>query len=243
MHKHLAALGLALILAGCTPPMPPLNPIANPKLPGQVLNLNGWTLTTPLPDRKYGALEIKTPALSSYRANFFHTAADGNSVTAITPTDGAVQVGAEFPRTELRNNTLWSALQGRHHLTATVSIDAIPTAGKRTQVVGQVHALGPYILLIQLDRNLLYVKAGDRNIATLNSDYQLGAIFTYEFVVTAGVITVYYNGNQAVTWQTDCTECYFKAGSYLQIPPNNSTEFGQVSIFALNAESNSEEVP
>jgi hypothetical protein len=234
----------ALLAVGCAPPrFERVDPIASSTLPGQVLNLSGWAISTPLPSNESGAAEISQPALNTYRANFFRVAADGRSVVFITPTNGAVLDGAEFPRTELRQANpggapaVWSTLRGRHTLTTTVSIDAIPTLGKQTQVVGQVHSVGPYILLIQLDGNLLYVKAGDKNIATLNADYQLGTRFTYQFVVEKGLITVFYNGNQAATWATDCQECYFKAGSYLQIPPNKSRQYGQTTIYLLEASS------
>ena len=239
-----AIFTLAFLLAGCVSPAHPhVDPIAGAKVPGQILDLNGWTLTTPLFSNESGALEIRQPTLNSYRSNFLRATPDGGAVTFVTPVNGAVLDGAEFPRTELRqaksdgSAATWSATRGMNVLAVRVSVDAVPSTGKQTQVVGQVHSVGPYILLIQLDGSLLYVKAGDKNIATLESNYRLGTPFTYQFFVTGGVITVYYNGKRAVTWNTDCQRCYFKTGSYLQIPPNMSREYGQTTIYALQVDS------
>ena len=54
--------------------------------------------------------------------------------------------------------------------------------------------------------------------------------------VSDGQITVIYNGKQAATYKSDCKQCFFKAGSYLQTPPvNEDTSIGRVSIYSLEA--------
>jgi hypothetical protein len=113
-----------------------------------------------------------------------------------------------------------------------VSIDAIPASSKGGIVAGQIHSLGPYVLLIQLSGNKLYIKAGDQTVAVLDEDYRLGRKFTYSLVVSSGVITVDYNGKPAATWPTNCT-CYFKIGSYLQHRPYASREYGQVTVYGF----------
>ena len=236
--KRILAAVLVVSLTGCSAPARRDHTVSD-TLPSQVLHLQDWSLTTPIADEETGALEIYQPDLLRYRASFFR-AGNSGGVVFVTPANGAVQFGAEFPRTELREGATestpeWSALKGTHVLSVAASIDAVPGIGKGAEVIGQVHALGPYILLIQLDGSLLYVKAGDRNIATLDAHYQLGTPFRYMFWVAGGTIYVYYNGLLAATWQTDCSKCFFKAGSYLQIPPApaSSREFGQTTIYSL----------
>lgn len=237
--KKLAAIATAAILtASCsTPiPVPPGNPGA--KLPSQVLNLHGWTLTTSLPDKTTGALEIYPKPLQDYVTEFFYLNDAKNAVVFKTPSDGAVQLNAECPRNELREvkasgaTAAWSTRDGTHKLEAKLAIDAVPDS--EMIVVGQVHALGPYVLIIQYTRGVLYVKAGDKNIATLDDDYKLGTVFDYRIEATDGLISVFYNGELAATYPSECTQCFFKAGSYLQVPPiPGDKSYGQVSIYEL----------
>jgi hypothetical protein len=103
------------------------------------------------------------------------------------------------------------------------------------EVVGQVHAIGPYALLVQYTRGKLYVKAGDENIGTLIEDYKLGTIFAYEMIVEGGSIRVIFNGEERARYESDCGACYFKIGSYLQAPPEppGSPHLGRVSVYSL----------
>lgn len=238
--KKIAAIFTAVLAAACSSGIqpPPAKPDA--QLPSQILDLTNWTLTTPLPSAETGALEIPQPELGKYRNDLFRVSDSKNAVLFITPGSGAVQNGAEYPRNELREvlpngaSAQWAATQGTHTFTVTASIDTLSKS--KTMVVGQVHAIGPYILLIQMNNKKLFVKAGDQIIAVLNDNYELGTIFKYQFVVSGGEIKVFYNDGKepAATWKTDCARCYFKAGSYLQsLPDPSDPTAGQVSIYSM----------
>lgn len=239
--KKLVALASVVTVTACTPPpagLPTPPPHPNAELPSQILDLRNWTLTTSLPSPETGALEIKQPKLNEYTHEYFKVSESKSAVIFTTPSSGAVQKGAECPRTELREvqpnggSAEWSTRQGTHTLTVTASIDKLPSS--EMEVVGQVHAIGPYILLIQLNKKKLYVKAGDRNIATLDNKYRLGTLFEFKFVAAEGRIKVFYNGRLEATYESDCSRCYFKTGSYLQAPPRpGDPSIGQVSIYSI----------
>ena len=165
---------------------------------------------------------------------------DKNGVVFRTPADGHVQPGATAPRTELREidpesgrGEDWMTTEGRHIMAVTASVDAIPSTSKM-EVVGQVHDVGPYVLLIQLTGEKLYIKAGDLRV-TLIEPYELGTVFAYKFIVENGEIQVWFNDELKATYPAECVGCYFKIGSYLQAPPEpGNPEFGQTTVYSLN---------
>jgi len=247
MKKIAAIITATILTAACTgAPPPPGNPGAT--LPSQILDLHGWTLTTPIPNPTTGALEIYPTQLQDYTTDTFYVNEAKNGVVFKTPADGAVQKGAECPRNELRQvkpggaANFWSTTEGTHTFEVTISADR--HANSKMLVIGQVHDIGPYILLLQLNGEKLYVKAdipdGDDNIATLDDHYQLGTIISYKIEASNGEIRVYYNPgtepatNLAATYKTNCAKCFFKAGSYLQVPTvPGDTSYGQTTIYNM----------
>jgi len=241
--KRLLSIAAAIALTSCSstpPPPPPSNAAAT--VPAQILDLRGWTLTTPIPNPATGALEILPTQLQTYNTDLFHINDAHNGVVFKTPAGGAVQKGAECPRNELRQvkfgggADVWSTTDGTHTFEVTISADVL--SNSKMLVLGQVHDVGPYILLIQLNGEKLYIKAdipdGDDNIATLDEHYRLGTVFKYRIEASNGELRVYYNNNLATTLKTDCTHCFFKAGSYLQVPPvPGDTSYGQTTIYQM----------
>ena len=217
---------------------PPGNPAAT--LPSQVLNLHDWTLTTPIPDPITGALEIYPAQLQEYASPYLFVNDAKNGVVFRTPADGAVQTGATAPRNELRQvkpdggGAYWGT-DTENILDVTISADAHATS--KMLVLGQVHEIGPYVLIIQLNDKKLYVKAdmpGDDNIATLEENYELGTIFNYRIETSNNEIRVFYNGVLSARLPSECRQCYYKAGSYLQVPPvPGDLSYGQATIYRL----------
>jgi len=239
--KLIRLVAAGALTAACTgAPTPPGNSGAT--LPSQILDLHGWTLTTPIPNPTTGALEIYPTQLQDYSTDLFHVNDAKNGVVFKTPADGAVQKGAECPRNELRQvkpggaADVWSTTDGTHAFEVTISADR--HANSKMLVVGQVHDVGPYVLIIQLNGEKLYVKAEaperDDNIGTLDEHYKLGTIFTYRIEASNGELRVYYNNNLSATYKTNCAHCFFKAGSYLQVPPvPGDTSYGQATIYEM----------
>jgi hypothetical protein len=237
--KIAASLAAVMLVAGCSKPIDLPQPNTNAKLPGEYINLEGWTLTTPLIGKNGNVMEVEQPALSKYSSDLFKLNDNKNGVVFRTPASGAVQAGATAPRTEMRqadpdgSGKTWSALKGRHIMAATVSVDEVPSTSQM-EIVGQIHDTGPYIMAIQYSKGHLFVKTDD-TLVTLADPYKLGTPFAYKFIVEDGKIEVYYNDKLKQTYRNDCPRCYFKIGSYLQAPPEpGSKEFGQTTVYSLN---------
>ena len=54
-----------------------------------------------------------------------------------------------------------------------------------------------------------------------------------------GVVTVHYNGNEVLRWETNSSGCYFKAGCYTQSNVDKGDapdSYGEVAIRSLTLE-------
>ena len=103
-------------------------------------------------------------------------------------------------------------------------------------VCGQIHSVTAYLILVELDGQLLYVKYKNGIAGVLDENYQLGTYFKLSIQASAGYVDVFYNGAHLVRQAMVEDTCYFKAGCYLQ--SNTSlgdlpTAYGQVEITSL----------
>lgn len=206
-------------------------------LPSRIIDLQGWALAVPVaPTAEIVAptAEIKEPALDGYRSQYFNTNFLNNGVQFTASTDGAVQPGSSFPRSELRHTQKWNNSVGTNRMQITGSVDILPEKFP-SLVVAQVHDAARYIVIVQIIGPRIFVKVNDRDVGELEGDYQRGQIYNLSLTASNGEISVSYNGQPPVVVRTPCDGCYFKAGAYLQSHTETPNDIGQVTIYQLKA--------
>jgi hypothetical protein len=221
-------------------------------VPAGVLNLAKWKVTLPVDmDGSGNADEVKQPALATFEDSFsfFDVNGTNSGVVFRANTGGATTSGSEYPRSELREmegesgttEAGWSSDNGKtHSMTITQSITHLPDV-KPQVVAGQIHNGSRDIIVVRIERKLngslrLFVKAGNTDEGTLDTDYQLGAPFKVEFKATAAGIAISYWKTPAastptatVTRDETGSGWFFKAGCYTQ--SNTSTEGGNPDAY------------
>lgn len=251
MPRPLVALFAAtLALSACGTEPTPQSAVP----PAEVLDLADWKLTLPIAGPREGwPLEVVQPQLNTYRSELFEASPDRSSVMFRAPVFGMAQPGSAFARTELREMTAdgtkraaWSNQSGRHSIEIRQRITALPEI-RPSIVAGQIHDGEEYVVLVRLDGNRLYVKADNRDIGALDTDYMLGDVFTVRLEAANGRIQIFYDDELKVDYAKSCQSCYFKAGAYLQANPDSAkkrdpgrsadrSDYGEVVISALTVE-------
>jgi hypothetical protein len=111
------------------------------------VSLDGWKLSIPVQNQDGDASTVQ-PA--QVRAPWMTRTADGG-LTFWAPTRGSTTKNSEHPRTELDSLTGFSAGEGRHTLTASLTLEQEPADG-RGIILGQIHGSDaissvPYVML------------------------------------------------------------------------------------------------
>ena len=218
-------------------------------LPSDVLNLSNWKLTLPVAttsDDEAG--EIRQPALATYEnKDFFDVNRDGSGVVFRAPVGGATTSGSEYPRSELREMTGhgsreagWSNASGRHVMTVTQAITALPRV-KSHVVAGQIHDAEDDVVMVRLEKKRLFVEADGDEIGVLDKKYVLGTRFTVRIGASSSGIEVRYNESRVVRYKKIGSRYYFKAGCYTQSNTDRGDapdSFGEVVIYDLDVSHN-----
>jgi len=213
--------------------------------PASILDLSAWKLTLPIDTgRNDGPDEIKQPDLQTFRhPDYFHLNDSGDGVVFHAPISGKTTSGSNYPRSELREMTDpdgregdgWSTTSGTHTMTIRQAITALPLK-KPHLIAGQIHDEGEDVIVIRLeDKRLFVVADGDELAPDLDSNYTLGDVFTVKIEATAGKVRVYYNDKLKVEHEVSTSDCYFKAGCYVQSNKKQDGEkgYGEVVIYDL----------
>ena len=217
--------------------------------PADVLNLTNWKETLPVDDPDQSGtqpLEIKQPALDTYRSDPWFTPTSGcDAVRFRSPVNGVTTSGSSYPRSELREmtsngsaNASWSSTSGTHTLVVDEAITHLP-ATKPHVVAGQIHDADDDVTVFRLEGTSLYVTNGDTtHYKLITSNYVLGTRFQAKFVVSNGQVKAYYNGVLQTTISTSFSGAYFKAGAYTQANCSNSSpcsadNYGEVLIYEV----------
>ncbi|CDG82612.1 alginate lyase family protein [Janthinobacterium agaricidamnosum NBRC 102515 = DSM 9628] len=194
------------------------------KAPGANFNLAPFTLQ--LPTGSSG--KIDTVSASSLAAGYtnqyyFYTDKSDGAMVMMDPAQGWTTSGSRHPRTELRENAIWST-KGRNKLNATVAVTKVP---KNTAIAQIFQGTGPSKPLCELQvtsGGLVQFFLEDTNQGGSAKTYPiitipLGTRFNYELSLTGSTITVTVN-NTVRTFTMDSsfigTSFYFKAGNYDQ---------------------------
>ena len=201
--------------------------------PSQVLDLATWKLNLPADNQ-----QVTQPALAAFYDGAFRVT---EAVQFTVTCGGEPQPGAKFPRSELRemnadgSNASWSTTSGVHRMDLTQRVTHLPVVQPKL-VCGQIHSVTDYLILVALDGQRLYVKYKDAVAGVLDENYQLGTYFDMTIQAAQGYVDVFYDGAHLVHQAMAETECYFKAGCYLQSNTSTGdlpTAYGQVEIASL----------
>ena len=212
--------------------------------PSEILNLSNWKLTLPIETSHPGNPdEIRQPELGTYALSpYFEVNGPKDGVIFRAYVGGATTSGSSYPRSELREMTnsgrqsaSWSNNSGTHTMVIKQAITHLPAA-KPDIVAGQIHDANDYVIMMRLNGKRLFVEGKGQFIGELDTDYNLGTIFTVKIVATEGRINVYYNDIQKVSYLKSGDGYYFKAGCYTL---SNTTKgdgpgaYGEVVIYDL----------
>jgi len=230
----------------------PTTPTA-PPVPGDSVDLTGWKLSIPVENDDGNATTIEPAAVSAP----WMTENPGGGLTFWAPSQGATTKNSDHPRTELNSLTNFTAGQGTHRLTASVTLLQVPQDGQGI-ILGQIHGADeissvPYVMLRYQDGGLKVVvkqvQDGDKHINyTLLKKVDLNSRFDF---------TISDPGNGSLTFSaTDNGDTQqvvapipatfkgetvrFQAGDYQQADdPAGPKDGGRVIFHRLQAQSTS----
>jgi hypothetical protein len=223
---------------------PTPTPSSDPVYPSDVLDLTNWKLTLPIDTSHAGSPdEIKQPELDTYSlVPYFCLNSDKTGVVFQANCGGATTSGSGYPRSELRemanngvDNASWSTTSGTHTMIVKEAFTHLPVV--KPHVVGaQIHDASNDIIMIRLEGNHLFVESNGTHVGDLDTNYNLGTIYTLKIVVSSGIIDVYYNDVLKVIYNVNVSGCYFKAGCYTQSNTSkgdDASAYGEVVIYSL----------
>jgi Alginate lyase len=171
---------LAGVLASCSTSSAP--PPAPAPAPTPAPALEGWKLTLPTANEKGGAATVDPAAPSPP----FLTTDGSGALVFWAPVQGATTEHSDHARTELDSLSNFTAGTAKHALTATITVNQVPSQGKDV-IIAQIHGADeissvPYVMLHYADGVLKVVVKQDRQGPAakdypLTSDVPLGAPF------------------------------------------------------------------
>ncbi|MES2149362.1 MAG: polysaccharide lyase family 7 protein [Pseudomonadota bacterium] len=197
----------------------------NPGLPpGGNFNLAPWTLQ--LPTGSSGNIDTvsgSTLAAGYTKQYYFYTDSADGAMVMMDPAVGWTTSGSLHPRTEMRENAIWTT-GGTNLLDGTVKVTQVPS----TTTIAQIfQGTGPSKPLCELEVSssgtvklfLENTNQGGGGTTTTVGTVPIGTKFTYQLKLSGSTITVTVNGTPS-TFTMDSSfngeSFYFKAGDYDQ---------------------------
>ncbi len=246
---------------GTTPP-PSTPEVADPPVepsqcttPGDVIDLTNWKLTIPYAtDSGSGdgntntAAEIYQPSLSSYSLPGVFTNSGCDYVQFKAHVGGATTSSSGYPRLELREMTddgrrqaSWASTIGTHSMETRLRATRLPEQ-KPHLVVAQIHDNDDDILTVRVEGDTVGIEVDGDNGPTLDTNYQLGEIFTVRLEVSNGMTRTYFNGDLVHTLEKAYSGAYFRVGAYTQsacdgdkqVAGEDCASYGEAEIFDLD---------
>jgi hypothetical protein len=216
-------------------------------LPADVLDIARWKVTLPVgsPGKP---TELAGDKLRNVDSPWCKPTPDGGIAFA-APVNGVTTSGSKNPRAELREldpatgkGAAWSGTKGTHIITVVEAFTRLPE-GKPHVVGVQIHDSANDVTVFRLEGTKLYVTSGnDNHFKLIDSNYQLGSKFVAQYVVSGGKILAYYNGRLVAELPGNITDCYFKAGAYVQANcteknvPCRADNIGEVVVYSVRVE-------
>lgn len=202
------------------------------QLPAQVLDLENWYLTLPIPGdgaKRKEARIVKPDELRRFtHATHFYVPAGGTYVVLDTFAGGAVTPNSKNTRCELRETrgkelASWSTSVGSHALKFSGSVTVTPRESPSI-VIGQIHDDEDDVIEIRCwkprdkDAFIIDVFHDKTTYGVLDAGYAIGTVYDIKVTATSGVVCVYYGDERAPKVKIPCKKsgCYFKVGCYLQ---------------------------
>jgi len=167
----------------------------------------------------------------------------GTGVVFEANAGGVTTSNSGYPRSELRemtgggqNEASWSTTSGHHTMLIRAAVTHL-TVAKPQVTVAQVHDSSDDVLVIRLDGpHHLYAEHNGTDYGDLDTNYQLGTVFTAQFDISGGHIRISYNGVPKVDRAVSSSGDYFKAGCYTQSNTSKGDApdaYAQVVIYTL----------
>jgi hypothetical protein len=208
------------------------------KVPGQVLNLNGFKVTLPVGSGSKPK-EIGPPQISTYELKPWFYTDNGVDVVFRANVDGVTTSNSGYPRSELRqlkgNGDLaaWSNKNETWSMECVLAFTHLP--GDKPHVVGmQIHGDDNTddLTVLRLEGSNLYVtKQDDTHYDLIDGSYTLGTFITVKVIAKkGGGIDWYLNGVKKATVSGVWSGLYFKTGAYVQANESNGTGYGEVKL-------------
>jgi Alginate lyase len=217
---------------------------ASAATPGQLLNLTGWKLQTPVDNGKGGVVEISEPELDTFNSSFFYV--KDNYVTFAVPENGAHTSGSSFPRSELRE--LYQFFVTKNTETHIINATAIVLAdgSLHKTAIGQIHGTnqGHCSIVVELEwfkgdiiANLRDEACGSLRF-TVGTGYKIGDEINYIMTVKGTTVTVATDRGSMrpysyTWWSSNPYPAYFKAGNYLQSSGSSASIIAEVQLLNL----------
>ncbi len=249
-RRLLCTLGVPLLLCGAVllAGAVPAAGAAPVSVPGQLINLSGWSLTLPVAaPGGVNALTVGPAALPAYSLPpYFTVNAAHTAVLLRANTTGAVVAGGTLARSELRevsasgSAAAWTSASSST-LTTRQAVMHLPSASP-VSVPAEVHAGSTDLLQIVADgrgrptgtATLCVRFGGVQQASCLDNNYILGKAYDLSIKVSAGTITVSYNNVVKLTLAYTGTGMSFRVGAYLQT--NKGTDanaYGETAVYRL----------
>lgn len=199
---------VGLLLAACAAPVPGAAPVTPAPtaafdpgpVPASPIGLAGWKLTLPIAGPK-GTPKSVEPA--DVAPPYLTRDADGR-LLFWAPVAGTTTANSEHTRTELNSLSPFTAGQGRHTLSATVSVTQVPEADPDV-IIGQIHGTGPIsavsFVMLHYDSGVIRVVVKQQRSGSSSEDHRLledvplGAPFTYS-ITDDGDGTLHFSATQ-----------------------------------------------
>jgi poly(beta-D-mannuronate) lyase len=223
-------------------------PPGDAQYPADVFDMSIFKVTLPIGSQG-SPTEIKPPDILTYvHDDYFHLNEARNGVVFMAHCGGVSTSNSGYPRSELREMTssgdraAWSTSSGTHTMWVKQAVTHLPDL-KRHVTCAQIHGSDDDIMQIRLEHSKLFIEWDGNDGPALETDYQLGTVFTVKLVASGGKIDVYYNESttSSGSYSTSQSGCYFKAGCYTQASVNveyhgqypQASEYGEVVIYDL----------
>ncbi len=178
-------IAVACATASCSAPAPPPAPpppAPPPVAPPGAPVLDGWKLTLPTANDRGDAASVDPARVTPP----FLTTDGAGALVFWAPVAGATTRNSDHARTELTSLTTFAAGSGRHTLSASVTVDQVPT-DTRDVIIAQIHGADElrsvaFVMLHWVDGALEVVVKQERSGSAaqrypLTGDVPLGARF------------------------------------------------------------------
>lgn len=187
--------------------------------------------------KEVGGSKLKTFEQKPY----FWTEGAADGVHFRAPVTGKTTSGSDYPRCELRQMTAggemaaWSNKSQNWEMTGKLKFVKLPP-GKPEVVAMQIHD-GDDLTTLRMEGTKLYItKRNDSNWKLVRNPFALNRVINVKVLAKKGGGVYWYIDNMSVPVASISgvfSDCYFKAGAYVQDNSGPSSEYGETVFYEL----------